>query len=191
MTQEDVARDFLRLLEKLDIPYLIVGSYSSNAWGHPRATHDLDLVIECDEDLATRLVGELDEGYYADGDAAREAVRRKHMFNAIHVSSGTKVDLWIRPDTEYERTRFARRKRVDLWGMPVSVATAEDVILAKLMWYRDGGQVSNNQWNDCRGVWEVQANELDHGYLDSWAGKLEIVDLLARLKKMPLPGEKG
>ena len=191
MTQDEGVRDFLGILERLGIATLVVGSYASNAWGHPRATHDLDLVVELEERKATQLVRQLDAEYYADEEAALEAVRMKRMFNVIHVSSGTKVDLWVRPETEYEEARFARRKQVDLWGMKVSVASAEDVILAKLLWFRKGGQVSNNQWNDSRGVWEVQGDGLDVGYLDTWAGKLEIADFLARLKETRDSGEKG
>ena len=36
------------------------------------------------------------------------------------------------------------------------VATAEDTILSKLVWYRLGGQSSDQQWNDLRGVRDVQ-----------------------------------
>jgi hypothetical protein len=63
------------------------------------------------------------------------------------------------------------------------VATAEDTILAKLEWYRLGGDVSERQWCDVLGVMKVQADRLDLAYLRQWAAQLNISDLLERAIK--------
>jgi hypothetical protein len=61
------------------------------------------------------------------------------------------------------------------------VATAEDTILAKLAWYRAGGEQSDRQWNDVRGICSVQGTLLDRKYMGEWARYLKVDDLLDRL----------
>ena len=58
--------------------------------------------------------------------------------------------------------------------------SAEDTVLAKLQWYRDGGEVSDRQWTDVLGVLEVQGQALDRAYLAEWARELGLTDLLRR-----------
>jgi len=181
MTQDEVARAVLLTLDRLAIPYVIVGSYASNAWGHPRATHDLDVVVELSESAAASLAKALGDDFYVSEEGARRAALIRDMFNLIHIPTGTKVDVWVRPDTDYERTRWARRVPIQLLGQEVSVATPEDTILAKLVWYRKGGEVSDLQRRDAQGVWEVQADRLDRQYLTKWARTLGIEDLLRGL----------
>jgi hypothetical protein len=57
-------------------------------------------------------------------------------------------------------------------------SSPEDTILAKLQWYRDGGGVSDRQWNDVLGVLKVQGPALDRAYLREWASQLDLTDLL-------------
>jgi len=62
--------------------------------------------------------------------------------------------------------------------LTVPVATAEDTLLMKLVRYRSGGEVSERQWNDVRGIAAVQRERLDRQYLNRWADNLKITDLL-------------
>lgn len=57
----------------------------------------------------------------------------------------------------------------------------EDLVLRKLEWYRAGGETSERQWNDLRGICKAKGKQLDVGYLRQWAGRLKIDDLLERL----------
>jgi hypothetical protein len=61
------------------------------------------------------------------------------------------------------------------------VATAEDTVLNKLRWYRAGGETSERQWNDLRGIVQVSGARLDLAYLNTWAPRLGVADLLERL----------
>jgi hypothetical protein len=85
--------------------------------------------------------------------------------------------------SEFARSQFERRIRRDI-GMTepleVALATPEDTILAKLDWYRQGGEVSDRQWRDVLGVLKVQAEALDLAYLRQWATRLRLADLLVR-----------
>jgi hypothetical protein len=60
------------------------------------------------------------------------------------------------------------------------LATAEDVVLGKLEWYRLGNEISERQWRDAIGVLQVQKGTLDREYLEHWARELGLGDLLAR-----------
>ena len=83
------------------------------------------------------------------------------------------------------RTEFGRRSWIELrtFGEPIecAVATAEDTILRKLEWYRAGGEVSERQWNDLRGILKVSGPKLDRDYMGKWAPFLKVEDLLQRL----------
>jgi hypothetical protein len=57
-------------------------------------------------------------------------------------------------------------------------ASPEDIILSKLEWYKNGGLVSQRQWQDVQGVMKVQGEELDNTYLKKWALTLRISELL-------------
>lgn len=58
------------------------------------------------------------------------------------------------------------------------VASAEDILLAKLEWFRLGGEVSERQWRDVLGILKVQGDSLDYRYLFNLGEELEIKDLL-------------
>jgi hypothetical protein len=64
--------------------------------------------------------------------------------------------------------------------LSVRFASAEDTVLHKLAWYRLGNEVSDRQWNDAIAVLNVQAAALDLEYLEHWAHRLGVLDLLQR-----------
>src|SRR5262245_52617044 len=90
-------RELVAVLESTGIPHMVVGSFASTVHGEPRTTLDLDIVIEPTGDQLEQLLEALPEDrYYVDPAVAREARRRRSMFNVIHMPSGWKVDLIIR-----------------------------------------------------------------------------------------------
>lgn len=167
----------LAILEEYGIEYMIVGSYAAGLHGFIRTTHDLDLVVCLKPEHVGVLVSALGDEFYADPESAREAIAQHDMFNIIHLDAGLKVDFWILRDEEFSRIQFSRRECLDFEGVPACVATAEDTILSKLLWYRISP--SERQLEDVKGILEVRKGRLDRNYLDEWAGKLGIKDILA------------
>ena len=166
--------------EQLGIRYLVGGSLASSARGIWRSTLDVDLVAAIHPAHASALVETLGPGWYADAEMISQAIRVGRSFNIIHIGSAQKIDVFpateVFHETELERATVAP---VGPAGVPCPVATAEDILLAKLRWYRAGGEVSDRQWNDITGLIATNA-ALDFAYTRTWAARLGVEDLLDR-----------
>ncbi len=183
---EDAIAALLPVIEQLDvlgIPYLLGGSLASSIHGMPRTTIDADLVAEIPASAVQTLVERLQPFYYLNPDALYEAIRHRRSFNLIHLASAFKIDVFVPKRRAFEQSQMARRRAEVLREDPertALVATPEDTILAKLEWYRRGGEISDRQWNDLLGVLKVQGAALDLQYLRTWAANLGVHDLLVR-----------
>jgi hypothetical protein len=91
-----------------------------------------------------------------------------------------KVDFWPLKSDEYSQEQFRRRRPAEIAGRQVWMLAPEDVILSKLLWYQQSE--SERQLRDCVGVWKVQHAELDISYLNDWAAKLGLAELLDQVK---------
>ena len=173
----------LEALNRAGIRYMIGGSVASGIHGIFRTTADVDIVADLRPDQIPLLTRELGAEFYADPEMVRDALRAGRPFNLIHFASTLKFDIFPLSADPYQQTQFARRNitEVDLGGtqkVRVPVATAEDTLLMKLVWYRSGGEVSERQWNDVRGIVASQRERLDRAYLDQWTAYLKVADLL-------------
>jgi len=184
-TQADGFKRILEVLDLLEIPYQLVGSLASSMYGIPRATMDVDLVADLRTGHIDEFVSQLKADFYADPEMIKEALARGRSFNLIHYASSFKFDIFPLQKDEYSQTQFGRRQFAETrsLGDPIecAVATAEDTILSKLRWYRAGGETSERQWNDLRGILQVSGARLDLAYLNTWAPRLGVADLLERL----------
>jgi hypothetical protein len=170
-------------LTALGIRFLVGGSLASAAHGVVRATMDGDLVALIFPPHANLLIKALGPGWYADPDTIREAIKNGRSFNLIHVGSAMKFDIFP-ASTDFHEAQLERATVTPLrveGATPCPVASAEDILLAKLQWYRDGGEVSDRQWSDIGGI-IVQNPNLDWEYVNSWAARLHVSDLLARAR---------
>jgi hypothetical protein len=173
----------LGAFSRLEIPYCIGGSIASSVHGVARSSLDADIVALVSRVDADRLCSALEGVFYVDADAAREAVDRRASFNVIHLSTMLKFDVFVLKDRPFDASAFSRRREEtipELAASPVYLTSAEDIVLYKLEWYRDGERISERQWNDVLGVLKVKRRELDIGYLRSWADDLRLRDLLEK-----------
>ncbi len=180
-----VALAVARALEQVGVTYVAVGSLASSVHGAPRSTDDVDFVVDLAPTQGERLVAALAGEYYVSPEAVREATaaRSGSTFNAIHLATSVKVDLFVAGDDPFEAERLAQRQRVSIASDPPAelfVDTPEHTILRKLEWYRRGGETSERQWRDVRGVLQAQGGRLDRRALSGWAERLGVTDLLER-----------
>lgn len=187
----EVVETVARILEQLGIPYCVGGSVASAVYGFPRTTLDVDFVIDPRADQLDTLAGALEKEFYVSRDAMREAFRDRRAFNAIHLETASKADLFLLGHDSFDREELDRRTPQQLTGpggRPVMFKSPEDTVLRKLRWFRDGGEVSENQWRDVLGVLLVQKGRLDEPYLDRWAAHLGVADLLVTAREEAAKG---
>jgi hypothetical protein len=176
----------VEVFEHLHIPYLVGGSMASALHGVARSTLDADMVADIHLEQVGALVKALGDEFYADVEMIRGAIGHRSSFNLIHLKTMFKVDVFILKERPFDRIQFQRRVKQLFATNPEQTAfitTAEDIILAKLEWYRLGNEISDRQWRDILGVMVVQAGRLDLDYLRTWAQELNVADLLQRALK--------
>jgi hypothetical protein len=175
--------DFLVLItERLDlahIPYMLSGSVALSVYAQPRMTRDLDFVIEIEEAQVDRFVELFEADCYVDRESVLEAVRARGMFNIIHEAWIVKADFVVRKDRPYRKTEFGRRRTVSVGGKAFSIVTAEDLLLSKLFWAKTSR--SELQLGDVRNL-ILSEQTLDWPYIERWAQKLGVVDLLNEVR---------
>ncbi len=163
----------IKRLDENEIPYMVVGSVAAMLYGEPRMTHDMDLVIDVRAADANKLESlfPFEEFYCPPLDILRSEIVHRGQFNLIHHESGLKIDLIVRKETEHAICEFSRRRKVPFWqGSEVFLATAEDVILKKLDYFREGG--SEKHLRDIRGI--LAETAVDEGYLAQWIDQLAL-----------------
>jgi hypothetical protein len=180
----DALSPVVRALDGMNVAYFVGGSVASAAHGEFRATNDVDLIAALRPEHAAPLAAALGDAYYASEAAIREGIARRSSFNVIHLDTMLKIDVFTSRGRAYDDESL-RRRIVHPLGAgddapAVHLAAAEDIVLAKLDWYRAGGETSERQWNDILGVLRVQADAIDIAYLRRWAAELEVDDLLER-----------
>jgi hypothetical protein len=168
----------------LGVRYYVGGSLASSVRGVPRSSLDVDVAAELLPRHVAPLVAALAREYYVSGERVKDAVEARRSFNAIHLASMMKVDVFVPKGRPFEAALFDRLKPefLDVAGtsVPYPVPRAEDVVLLKLEWFRAGGESSERQWSDVIGVLKVSAGEIDRGYLARWAAELGVADLVER-----------
>ena len=173
MTAPEVFRRIVDALDRAEIPYMLTGSFASSYHGVPRATQDIDIVVAPSPDQLRSFLRSLPESeYYVDLNAALDALARESQFNVVDITTGWKVDLIIRKSRSFSRAEFDRRLAVHLQGLRLYVATAEDVVLAKLEWSKTSG--SQRQIEDAAGILRIRKDELDRKYIENWVRELSL-----------------
>jgi hypothetical protein len=179
-----VIKKLTDVLDELKIEYAIGGSIASSLYGTVRFTQDADITVKEFRGVVDRLYDRLKDEFYLSREAMAQALDSCGSFNAIHLETSFKIDVFIQGRGEFEKQLLARRKRIrlsDSLEKRFCVVSPEDIILLKLRWYARSGCVSDRQWDDILGVLRVQGDSLDFQYLKVWSRKLGVDELLQRV----------
>lgn len=171
-----VLRDVVARFDKENIPYFLVGSLASMFYGRPRFTRDVDLVVQLHPGKVQKFseLFPIEEYYCPPDEVLRDEVMRYGSFNLVHQQSGMKVDIILYSDTEYHRSEFSRRLKVEIWPqLEVYIAAPENIILKKLDYNREGG--IEKHLNDIREI--IMGAKLDNDYLQFWIEKLGLSEV--------------
>lgn len=171
------------VLDELNIPYVIGGSMASIIHGMLRTTMDVDIVADMQSAHVQPFAAALQDAFYADEQMIRQAVQQRSSFNLIHLQTMFKVDVFLTKTRAFDRQQLTRRMAApvsDDESKQIWVLSPEDVVLAKLDWFRMGGEASERQWRDILGVLKTQQGRLDIAYLRQWARALDLTELMER-----------
>ena len=171
MNVQDVFQRLAVTLDRAGIAYMVTGSFASAYHGVPRATQDIDIVIEAAPDQLRTLIDLLPENeYYVDADAAMSARSHESLFNIVDLATGWKIDLIVRKSRPFSEEEFRRRRKINMSGVEVFVASAEDVIISKLEWSKLSQ--SSRQIEDAAAILRMRWESLDQTYLQKWIATL-------------------
>ena len=167
----------LETLEAAQVDYLIGGAVAEWAWGEPRATQDLDFVIDLPVKAVNKLSKELEKRHMlVPAEIMLDTLmedRADIPINAIHMYTGFKADLYlVQEGDQLRQNAFQRRRKVD-YGPPIGkvyVHSPEDLILYKLIYLGISGQPKHSR--DIAAILLSRKEDLDFTYIEEWVGRL-------------------
>lgn len=173
--------------QKHGIPYMITGAWSVIFYGRPRASHDIDFVVELyptDIERVLKAIDTLPLIYSVQKEAVREGIENKALFQILHRPTLLHIDVWLLTKRLFDQSRFRRKKFVTILGKRTAIASAEDTILQKLLWNKDAHLEKHRI--DAAFVYQIQNKQLDKTYLKTWAKKLGVTSELKALGTIDL-----
>ncbi|OGZ72388.1 MAG: hypothetical protein A2908_03005 [Candidatus Staskawiczbacteria bacterium RIFCSPLOWO2_01_FULL_38_12b] len=168
-----------KILDKLEIPYVITGGMAVSVWGRPRSTMDIDIIVKLEPKNVQMLIKELlniDKDVYVSEDAIKEALERKGEFNFIDPNTQLKVDFWIVKNI-FNQQEIQRAVPQEFEGYHVQFVSPEDLILSKLLWHQES--YSTKQLDDIKSVLAI--SKVDMEYIKNWAEKQDTIEILNTL----------
>jgi len=186
-----VVAKIAKILDEVGIPYFITGGFAVSIWGRPRATFDIDIVVELIEPKVEALAKALRRVYragYIDELSARDAVRDKNEFNFIDPTSGVKIDFWVSKQDELSLLKNERKVAKKISGRKIYFISPEDLILSKLHWHTMGE--STRQLEDIESILKISGKELDMKYIKKWAKNLGVYDIFNNAIKKKLKASR-
>ncbi len=177
MEQSDLLVFLCRHLERIGIRYFITGSQATIAYGEPRFTNDIDVVVDLNESNCDQFcAGFPQPEFYFNRETARQECHREGMFNIIHPDSGQKIDVVIAKKSSFDQMRFDRSVRIPIADDCLAVfSSPEDIILKKMEWHEKGG--GDRHLRDIAGILKIRGNSLDREYISTYAQELGLSDL--------------
>lgn len=177
-----IAVQMAGILEQLAVRYVLGGSLASAAFGEPRATLDVDLAADLDEARVAEFVAAVEGDFFVDDAWVTQGVRRRGSFQLVHRASMIRVDVFVPEWTGLHEWKWQHRRRVELrpYGAALDVTGPEGIVIQKLVWFREGGEVSDRQWRDVLGVLKTQGDRLDLQALRVQANESGVLDLLGK-----------
>lgn len=166
--------ELLAAIEEAKLAHALMGGYAVVTWGVPRATYDVDVLVESSAERLARCFAacerrgfEVDEIYKK---GWRDHVRDMPLVKVRLYRDGRSVtsDLFV-VTTPLQDASFARRceVRVPSLGKSVPVVSPADLILFKLLAGRPKDRI------DVQNVLTVQGVP-DPEYLRAWAQRLGV-----------------
>ncbi len=183
MEQYELLLFVVDCFEKLKIPYFVTGAIASIAYGEPRLTNDIDIVVDMHLTHIDAFKSFFPENeFYLDVGSMMKAINHRSQFNIIHPQSGLKVDVIITKKDDFDQSRFARIKKLGVSeSKSADFASPEDVIIKKLVYFKEGR--SEKHLRDIASMLKISSELIDRAYISFWSKKLSISEIWEDLQK--------
>ncbi len=188
MDEVEVVVAMVGALNATQIPYMVVGSLSSNAYGIPRSTEDADFVVQLGSVPISKLLHFLPEGFRLESQIGVETITSTTRYRIQYENLGIPfgIELFELSDDPHDKMRFERRVPTTYGGSPAYMPRAEDVVVMKLRWFKVDNRRAKDL-ADVRDVLAVQSGKLDMEYLQKWCDIHGTRDLLEEtLAELPI-----
>lgn len=162
--------DLIAHLEKQKINYIISGSIALNSYLVPRFTRDVDIVINLKRGDVEVFFQHFRQKFYLNEKEAVNQIDNYGFFNALSFSTGYKYDFIVQKNNAFEKIKFERKKRMQIFEITAWVISIEDLILSKVNWMQQ--TKSDIQKNDVLGL--LEENEVDMAYIKDWVTELKL-----------------
>ena len=180
MTADEAAVAVIDVLDHAAIPFMIVGSLASNFHGIPRATRDADFLIRLGSASISDLAAALPDDLRLEPQAAFEAVTGTTRYLVTLQQSPFVCELFLCSHDPHDTARFERRERVRVLSREVFMATAEDMIVTKLLWAMRANRAKDR--DDVRNIIAVRGADLDWNYIEGWCATHGTTTLLGEIR---------
>ena len=177
MGQREILLTIAKSLNKHRVPYLLTGSFAVSYYGVPRATHDIDFVIEVEKISAVKIIQvieNLGDDYIYDKEQIKHNITQPSEFNLAHKNTSIRIDFWVVIQKEFEN-KYHRQKVMMIDGTSISLISPEDLLLTKLFWCKQ--VFSERHFTDCENIWKLQKENFDMEYIKSEVQKMKITAL--------------
>lgn len=179
LNSTELVLQFIDALERAKVPYMLVGSYSSNYYGRPRATKDADFVAIIAPDQLRAVSETLGPNFQVEQQMSFETVTMTSRYVVHHPATAFKIELFFLSGDSHDRERFEHRRSVDFEGRQVWLPRAEDVVITKLRWSQGGRRAKDVL--DVSKILAVQSGKLDMPYIRKWCEAHGTLSLLEKL----------
>lgn len=166
MQDQAIALEVIERLDQLGVPYMVVGSLSSNVHGIPRSTHDADFVLQLGATSFATVLRHLEPRFQSDKQLRFEGVTGTKRHILTLEDTDFQVELFALTDDPFDQSRFARRCLRQFLGRDVYLQSPEDVIVQKLRWLERADRPKDR--DDIASVIGVRQNSLDWDYIHDW-----------------------
>jgi hypothetical protein len=181
-TGEEAVYLLIDRMNEIGVDYMIVGSFSSNAYGLARATKDADFVIQTTEEKRRALMQSLPSDFIVDDQITFETVTG-HLRQILKLPKiPYMIELFDLSDEPFDQKRFSRRKETMFGGRRAWLPAPEDVVIQKLRWASLAKRPQD--LIDASNVIRVSGEFLDWPYIGKWCAELDILAALAEARKI-------
>ena len=137
----------VKILQRLKIPFHLTGGVTSVAYGEPRLTQDIDMVLqnESTQRHLDKLLSALEQSdFIFDSLAVETAVKNKKMFQLFDSVESLKLDMYPREMIPGELGRSVFMEIFEQVSVPI--VSRVDAAASKLVWVSKGSHKSRRDF---------------------------------------------